>query len=821
MKLTKALTIQVMLLCALSCGAALAQTQPADSASPSDGAPPLPQTTQGSLESLLTIEDPTARIAALQKFLKTNSLLEQSQIAREALVASHAQLGETQLGENNIERAAEEFRRALAGLPEKITDRFFEETVVRIPLAVSVRGYRGEAINLARQLEKRFAKEPPRLARLGEFYLTIEAPSDAVRALEAASKLAEEEATLHRALGAAYRMNLRLDDAIAEYQQAVSFDAKDKRAYYELANLYRAHGAFADAVKLYKKQLEIEPKHTPSYKGLALALLSQGKDDNAAAALNQARDIRGAAEEVTGDIYLQTQLAFHYLSRSDLKQARQAANAALYVEPRYAWARIAAAEIDMAEGKYFDAEKNLLAAKTNASFPTLFFTLGKLYLAVEDFDGAVEQFAKAFSYSKERQFTARLGNALDVQADTLKELLSREHQAAIFLAEPPTSDEQFKIAESLVKFNVRLRMLKMPAPVNRPARGQSKTEGASDPEARRKQMEELDQAAMSFIEAENARRSFRMLYVARHLANAGVALGLALELVDQALGLAEVATENDGSLREFPNFDRNGRLSIFRGRALDAKGWALFKANKIEAAVIVLNQAVRAYGALSEGKHAIWHLATAREAAGDLKEALDLYIAGYEPAEIPSLDVNRAVIESLYRKVYGSLNGLERRIGAPPVSTLAADTTSARPIAEKRTTGKAPVKKDPLLKPALAPKPAIDPAPREISVQTAIVAANTPPVETKPARPPAVTTPKPERAPVVIEPVKLPAIALPTDTFSLYAPPIDNDMLLFLRAIGISRRPNPSLDAETEAPPPPAPKLHTRKRRVTPIEGQP
>ena len=66
---------------------------------------------------------------------------------------------------------------------------------------------------------------------------------------------------------------------------------------------------------------------------------------------------------------------------------------------------------------------------------------------------------------------AKLGGTLEVQAETLRDLLSREHQAAIYLAESPTTDEQFKIAESLVKFNIRLRLLRAPAPVSRPARG--------------------------------------------------------------------------------------------------------------------------------------------------------------------------------------------------------------------------------------------------------------------------------------------------------------------------------------------------------------
>ncbi|MGH6629533.1 MAG: hypothetical protein ACREB3_07355, partial [Burkholderiales bacterium] len=254
----------------------------------------------------------------------------------------------------------------------------------------------------------------------------------------------------------------------------------------------------------------------------------------------------------------------------------------------------------------------------------------------------------------------------------------------------------------------------MAPPVNRPTRGQAKPAqpaqpeaGSSSPEARRKQMEELDQAAMGFVEAENVRRSFRMLYIASQLANAGVATGLAVELADQALGLASVATEFDGSLREYPNYDRNGRLSIFRGRAFDAKGWALFKANRTDEASAALSEAVQAYGALPENKRAIRRLAAVKESAGEWKEALDLHIAGYEPAENAGLDVNRAVIEALYRKVNGSLDGLDKRIGSAPIMANTAKLTANAPDPKPNRTA---VKKEPLIKPSL---PSRQPAERE------------------------------------------------------------------------------------------------------------
>ncbi|HKQ75512.1 MAG TPA: tetratricopeptide repeat protein [Blastocatellia bacterium] len=663
------------LVCAMVCASAQAQSTQAP----------------GSIESALAIEDPTARIAALQKFLETSNISEQSQKAREAIVTSRAQMAESALGENNLERAMENFRRAITELPELVTDRFFDETANRIPFALSARGYRNEAVELARLLEKRFSKEPPKLASLGEFYMTIESAGDAINTLETASKIAGEDARIRRSLGAAYRMGLRLDDAVAEYQLAISFDPKDKRAYYELANLYRAHGAYDDAIKLYRKQLEIEPKHSSSFKGLALAYLAQGNEEQMTAALNQARDLRGSAEEVTGDIYLQTQLAFYYLAQNKLKEAQKAVAAALLIEPRYSWARIAAAEVDLAAGKYFEAERNLIAARSYASFPTLYFTLGKLYLTVEDFDGALEQFSKAFSYSPQGQFTARLGGVFDAQAGALKELLAREHRAAIFLAEPPTTDETFKIAEALVRFDAHARGAKSTTtPSSQIEKGKgdkgkgdkSKTEKgisknvAPSAETWRRQMEELDQAAMDFIEAESSRRSFRMLAIAERLAQASVATGLAIELAELALGLAEVSTEPDGSLREYPNYDRQGRLAIFRGRALGAKGWALFKAGKNQEAAATLTKSTNAYGSLPEGRRSIWRLATVKETQGELKEALDLYIAGYErPISGFEMDVNRAVIESLYRKVNGSLDGLNQRLGI-----MAPDAPSGAPI---------------------------------------------------------------------------------------------------------------------------------------------
>lgn len=597
------------------------------------------------LERVLAIGDPVARIAELKRFIDGKVTAEQSLRAREAMVASWAESGEKELRDNNIERAVARFRQAIGELPATVSDQFFIDTVVRIPQATSMRGYRVESVGLARLLEDRFSGEAARLAAIGEYYLTIEAPLDGVRALEAAVKLRGEDPEIRRRLAQAYRLSLRLNDAIHEYQYVIGLNQREKRGYFELANLYRARGAFQESVNLYRAQLEIEPRHSPSWKGLALALLASGDEVGHEEALMKARSMGDANDDPAQDVFLQSQAALISLARGRVAAARRAADTAVAIEPRYAWARIAAAEVDLAEGKFFEAERNLIAASQYANFPTLTFTLGKLYLLVEDFDGAIEQFSKVIELTANGRFRTRLGGTLQVESGSLRELLEPEHQAAILLAEPPTPTEVFRIAESLMRLN---QLIKGGRVVEGPGR--------------------LDQQVDRFLTAERERGVFRALYLADLFSRRAELLPKVLELTEIVLGKAEEVTLVAGSLRDYPNYDRDGRRQILRGRALDYRGVALYRAGRLADAERTLLDAIREYGPLPEVRRAVWHLGTVRETAGALNEALDLYIAAYEPASgasgsgVAGRDLNRTVIELLYRKVHGSLDGLDLQL---------------------------------------------------------------------------------------------------------------------------------------------------------------
>ncbi|HWQ34071.1 MAG TPA: tetratricopeptide repeat protein [Blastocatellia bacterium] len=629
----------------------------------------------------LAQEDLGVRVVSLQRFLEVWPNSERADAAREALVQSLAGIAEKQLAGQEIDRALVSFHQALSVLPAKISDGFFEGTLIRIPIAVALRGYRTDAVTIARKIESVCTGSAPRLGALGEFYISLEAADDAIRVLQSAASAAPDDARVLRTLGAAYRMSLRLNEAMSSYQRVISLNPDDKRAYYELANLQRGKGNYDEALRLYRRQLELDPSQPTTMKGLALTYLAQGKIESANAELERIRALKGSDEEISRDYFLQTQLAFYYLIQGRIAEARKAAEQALAAEPRYSWGRIAAAEIDLAENRYFEAEKHLLVAKQYSNFPTLDFTLGKLYLAAEDFDDTLTQLSKAFSYSPTDGFRTRLGGVLEVKSDRLSDLLAPEQQAAIFLFEPPTTYTQFRLIETLMRLDEVLRRTKAAVGVQADKANEEGAAKTGEDLRAEASDAEVEKAAKDFIEADSQRGPFRALYVAQKLAVTGKALSVAIKLADQALSEAEAATEPDSSLRDYPNYDRSGRLQIFRGRAADAKGWAMLKSGQTAESVAALRTAVDSYGQLPEGRRARWHLAAAKESAGNLQEALELYISAYErPDDKGGSGVNRAVIESLYRKIYGSLDGLDESLSK---NTLVTHKTKTETPADK------------------------------------------------------------------------------------------------------------------------------------------
>jgi len=221
------------------------------------------------------------------------------------------------------------------------------------------------------------------------------------------------------------------------------------------------------------------------------------------------------------------------------------------------------------------------------------------------------------------------------------------------------------------------------------------TEGESSKE------DDVLAAANDFIGGNDAMRPFRQVYVAGKLVSRGIALSNALELLDAAatgveaaldVPAATIAVQPDelsdtraraiaqGGTPDVPDAPRAALSGLLRGRIEDLTGLVLFNQDKSGDAVVHLRRAV---SVAPEGtplwRGALWHLGSALEASGKNDQALLYYIKYYVTGQPDP--VRRAVIENVYKKVNGTLDGLDEKIGprvSAPASTPAA-TPSPNP----------------------------------------------------------------------------------------------------------------------------------------------
>jgi tetratricopeptide (TPR) repeat protein len=650
-------------------------------------------TAPDALERIRAMSLPSDRISALEKFIVTQRGSDVQQ-AKELLLREYTLRGEQHLREGSPQNAAKDFEAVLRLAPEKINDKFFDQYIFPMPVAMSAFGFRAESVDLMRSFEKRFETDANRMVQIGFFYVQIEAPLEAVRVLEQTVKLAPGDHRAHNALGSAYLINLRLNDALAEFEKALDLNASDEFANLNIANILRSMGDFERAEQFYRKHIKLKDKDSEAHGGLAITLFALGRNEQAQ------REMQIAMEIDSNDYRVLTQLAFFFLNRRKPDMARPLIDRAARIVPRFAWVHIAKANADLLENKYGDSLSTMITAQEYGQFATMNFELIKMLMAVDGYDQALNIMSKAFTVTPEGEFETMLGGVSKARSQRLDLLIERERQASLFLNESPTTTLQFRLAEALGKIDRYLEIAstakkqasggsgaaKPKRPVagatkgaksgkgneeeavvaTRPRRAASETPSANEPlsagrDAGLQGMDELLRAVTTFTSLDDGRQPFRMIWVARRLTEQGIALDAAEQLARRALAMAESATEPDNSMRDAPLLDREGRRGVFLGRVYDVLGWALFKKGDTRNAIANLTKSVESYLPSAERKTALWHLAVATEEAGDNKNALEFYIASFE-AGSSSEKIRKAQIENLYKKVNGSLAGLEERL---------------------------------------------------------------------------------------------------------------------------------------------------------------
>jgi len=610
------------------------------------------------------------RIDALKAFIATHPTSVALPRANELLVVAHAMFGDQRLQAGDLETGLQQFRLALSDAPADVPDRLFTDVIARIPLNLFMRGQRDAAFEIARQAEGMAKTNPRRLLALTDFYLSIENAAEASRLAESAVQLAPDLAAAHQALGAARHIDLRLDDAAAEYAKAFSLDKKSGAARIGLADLKRAAGKTEEALSLYREQLQADPKSSPARAGLILSLLELGKKEEAETELNNAL----ADKDQSRNLPLLVGVAYWYLAHNDPDRGFDLAQKAVNLEPRYSWGQIALARAMIANKQPLPAERALRFARQYGRFPTLDYELATVLASVGLYDEAEAELARSFSL-KDGEIQTKLAGRIAAHAPTFVDLLAPERRAAIFQAAAADTEANAGMMKALLAFNASLEQ-------------DSPNE------------EKLVGLAQEFIKGDDAMRTYRQVYVAAKFVKKGVAFSTVVELMDQAMTGVEAALNvpaatvavqaeeladararalAQGGTPDWPDAPRTALSGLLRAHIEDLAGLALFNMDKPADAVVRLRRAVVA---ATQGtplwRSSLWHLGSALEANGKYDQALLYYIKSYVAG--PPDPARRSIIEAVYKKVNGTLDGLDDKIGPGFAAASASPTPTPSPL---------------------------------------------------------------------------------------------------------------------------------------------
>jgi tetratricopeptide (TPR) repeat protein len=627
---------------------------------------------------------PAERIEKLKAFIEKQSRPQFKTLASELLVSAHAALGDEKLKEGDAVGGVGQFQLALDAIPADMSDTFFIKVVSQLPLNLYLRGQRTAARDASSQIEAKVKDDPKRLVALAGFFLSIEDSEEAARLSNAALALAPEMADAHQMLGAARHVGLRLDEAAAEYARARELDPQLSSARRALADLRRATGKAEEALALYREQLAADPSDKPARAGVVLSLLDLGRKEEAE------RELEAALKDDPSNMALLVGASYWHAAQGDPKRAEELALKAIEIEPRHVWAHVARARALVAQKRSLEAELALRFAHQFGNFPTLDYELASALAASGLYEQAAATLSRSFTI-KDGQLETRLGGRVAAHAPDFLELLAPERRAGIFQATPADTPANARVLKGLLAFTNALGATGGPAP----------------------DLAALASAQSDFLSGEDSMRVFRQLYAASRLLARGVELGTVFELADAAAAGVDVGLDEpvvtvaamadelrDAHVRAVATFESIVALAksddevrdahkravaagtilplgvvprlvlanVMRGRIEDLKGWSLFNQGKAPESLVHLKRALSVLPEQSAWwRAAEWHMGAALEATGSREEALAAYLKAYNPA-VPN-PVQRAIIEALYRRVRGSLEGLDEKIGpAPSVS---------------------------------------------------------------------------------------------------------------------------------------------------------
>ncbi len=597
-----------------------------------------------------------ARITRLKEFLADYPDSKSKPRAIELLVSAHAGVGDQRLKKGDTAGGIEQLMLAISTAPADTSEKLFSGVIAQIPLNLYLRGERAVAAQAAQTIETKFGSDAKRLIALSNYYISTEQSGEAVRIATQAVALSPDLAEAHRTLGLALHISLRLDEALAEYRRALELDPNSKAARLGVADLSRGLGKSDDALALYRQQLALDAADKNARAGMVLSLLDLGRMDEAKT------ELEAALKAEPKNLSLLAGVAYWFAAHNDTAQANDFGRKALEIEPRYTWSHVAMARTFVAQKKPLNAERALRFARQYGKFPTLDYELANALAATGLYAEAAEVLSESFDW-KDGQIETRLAGRTSAKAKSFPELLAPERRGSIFQSVAADNDNSAKILKDLLAFTILS---------NQDLKGGTLDEAS------------VIAAAKAFASGNDPAQVHRQLYAASRLLQKGIGFSTAHELAEAARSTADagltvpevtLAVQADeyreiraraiaqGGTPDIVEAPRNVLSNLLRGRIEDISGWALFNQDKADEAVDHLR---RAANILPERtpvwRTSLWHLGAALERQDKGEEALSYYIKSYSVGDPDP--ARRTVIERLYRKLHGSLTGLDERMGS-------------------------------------------------------------------------------------------------------------------------------------------------------------
>ncbi len=681
-------------------------------------------------EKATATSDAGERISAVRKFLATFPASERKSEGLSLIVTAAMEIGNASLAAGEPVKAAEYFKVAANDAPSPIPDQLFNDLLVKVPVNLYFRGARTEAFEIASILEQKAAANADQLLGIATFYMSVENGAEARRVADAAIKIAPTSSAAYQTLGLANRIDFRLDESAAAYAKALELDPESLSARRGLAEMKRSTGKADEAVTLYREILAKDATNVPAQTGLVLALFDNGKVTEAEA------EMARSLEANPGNVILLAGAAYWYAVNKNGDKAVSSAQQAIASDPRFIWSHIALARGYLSQNNAAGAEKTLLAARRYGNFPTLEYEIASARIAAGFYREAAEELIKSFSV-KEGVIKTNLGGRVSREAKDFTELIGYERRASIFAPTAADSPENAAKLTALLEIKQQL--------------------DSTEPKE-----ETIARAVDDFVHGDDKMRVHRQLFAASQLLDKRILLPKVLELtktavtgVDAGLEIfapsgAVMASElyetrslaiTKGEYVNLPEVPRQTLSAIMRGRIEEIAGWALFQTDANDDAIIRLKRAVGVLpGDSAWWRSSTWRLASALAKAGKDGEALDWYIKSYKGATPNAFSY--AVIEGLYKKVNGSTEGLEVKIGAKPVSAAVPDV-----VAQKLEPSPTPESKvEPSPSPSESPIVSETPVPTPTPVAVVEEPKPTPTPEEVKATP----TPEPSPVPSVV-----------------------------------------------------------------------